>query len=104
MLATVRSPAVAVGSLAAYGVGTSTGMVTFSGLLQAEVPEAQRGRVFSGFDMLWQLRRLGSIAAGGALADAFGIQPSTIWAALLIAAGLLGFAVLGRSRGVTPAA
>ncbi|MDQ3146997.1 MAG: MFS transporter [Actinomycetota bacterium] len=99
VLATVRVPAVAVGSLAVYGIGTSTGMVTFSSLLQAEVPEVQRGRVFSGFDMLWQFGRLASIALGGALADAFGIRAVYyLGGVLLIVAGLLGLAVLPSRR------
>ncbi|MFC4003010.1 MFS transporter [Prauserella oleivorans] len=36
VLAAVRVPAVALGSLVGYGVGTSTGAVTFNSLLQAE--------------------------------------------------------------------
>jgi SAM-dependent methyltransferase len=36
VLATTRSLAIAMGALAAYGVGTSTGMVTYNSLLQAE--------------------------------------------------------------------
>jgi predicted MFS family arabinose efflux permease len=52
LLASTRSLAIAMGALAAYGVGTSTGMVTYNSLLQAEVALEARGRVFAGFDLL----------------------------------------------------
>jgi predicted MFS family arabinose efflux permease len=91
VLALVRVPAVALGSLAGYGVGTSTGAVTFNSLLQVETPPAARGRVFAAFDLIWQLGRLASLAAGGLLADAAGI--AAVYAAgavLLAAAALIG--------------
>lgn len=50
VLASVRAFPVAVGALGLYGVGTSTGMVTFNSLLQAETAPETRGRVFAGFD------------------------------------------------------
>jgi MFS family permease len=43
VLATTRSLAVAMGALAVYGVGTSTGMVTYNSLLQAESPPRYAG-------------------------------------------------------------
>lgn len=90
-LATFRSTAAAMASLVAYGVGTSTGMVTYSSLLQAEVAEGQRGRVFAGFDVLWQLGRLTSIAVGGVMADALGIRAVYyLGGALLLVAGTVG--------------
>jgi hypothetical protein len=58
LLATVRVPAVALAALVGYGVGTSTGAVTFTSLLQAETPPGVRGRVFASFDLTWQLGRL----------------------------------------------
>ncbi|MDQ3654916.1 MAG: hypothetical protein M3457_07550 [Chloroflexota bacterium] len=36
---------VALAALAVYGLGTSTGAVTFNSLLQAHIPEHARGRV-----------------------------------------------------------
>lgn len=60
VLALVRVPAVALGSLGGYGVGTSTGAVTFNSLLQAETPPAARGRVFAAFNLIWQAGRLAS--------------------------------------------
>ncbi|MDN5797569.1 MAG: MFS transporter, partial [Intrasporangium sp.] len=71
-LATFASPAVAVCSLVAYGVGTS-GAVTFNSMLQAEAPQHARGRIFSAMDVLWQGGRLISLGVGGLLADTCGI-------------------------------
>lgn len=99
VLAIVRVPAVALGCLAGYGVGTSTGAVTFNSLLQAETPPAVRGRVFAAFDLIWQLGRLASLALGGWLADAAGIAAVyAAGAALLAAAALIGRAGLGGHR------
>ncbi|HEV8648049.1 MAG TPA: MFS transporter [Actinomycetes bacterium] len=92
VLATTRSLAVAMGALAAYGVGTSTGMVTYNALLQAEVAPELRGRVFAGFDLLWQAGRLASLGLGGVAADALGIQAVYyLGGVLLLVAGAVGF-------------
>ena len=89
---------VAVGALGVYGVGTSTGMVTYNSVLQATVPERLRGRIFAFYDVVWQGSRLLSIAAGGVLADAFGIRAVYVLGGLLLlAAGGLGLARLGRA-------
>jgi MFS family permease len=94
-LAASSSFGLALASLAAYGVGTSTGMVTYNSLLQITVPDPLRGRVFAFFDVVWQSARLLSIAAGGLLADAIGIQAVYVFAGLLLlAAGGLGLARL----------
>jgi MFS family permease len=79
----------ALGALIAYGIGTSTGAVTFNSLIQSETPEAVRGRVLASFDMLWQLGRLLSIVVGGVLADRFGIQVVYYVGALLLLAAAL---------------
>jgi MFS family permease len=95
VLAFVRVPVVALGSLAGYGVGTSTGAVTFNSLLQAETPPTARGRVFAAFDLIWQLGRLASLTLGGLLADTAGITAVyATGAALLAAAALIGCAGL----------
>lgn len=95
VLAAVRVPAIALGSLAGYGVGTSTGAVTFNSLLQAETPPTARGRVFAAFDLIWQLGRLASLGLGGLLADRSDIAAVYIaGAALLAAAALIGYAGL----------
>ena len=69
---TSRLP-VAAGALAAYGLATSTGAVTFTSLLQAETPERLRGRVLASMDLLWQSGRLVSLGLGGVLAEVAGI-------------------------------
>jgi len=94
-LAATRSMPVALAALALYGVGTSTGMVSYTSLLQAEVAEQARGRVFAGFDMLWQAGRLASLGLGGLAADAFGIRAVyALGGALLLLAGTIGLAGL----------
>jgi MFS family permease len=89
VLATVRDLGAAAIAITFYGVGTSTGTVTFNSLLQSSVPADLRGRVFASFDLLWQAGRLTSIVLGGYLADRFGIQAVYYFGgALLIAAAL----------------
>ena len=93
VLASSSSFGLAMVSLAAYGVGTSTGMVTYQSVLQASVPERLRGRTFALYDVLWQSGRLVSLAAGGVLADAFGVRAVyALGGVLLLAAGGLGLA------------
>lgn len=96
VVATVTALPVALASMAAYGLGASTGSVTFNSLLQAEVRPHLRGRVFAGMDLLWQAGRLVSLGAGGFLADAIGIRAVYyLGGGLLIVAGVLGLAALG---------
>lgn len=95
ILATVTGLLSAMAALVAYGLATSTGAVTFNSLLQAETPERLRGRVFAGFDMLWQAGRLLSLLLGGLLADLLGIRAVYyLGGALLLAAALAGWAGL----------
>ena len=97
-LAASSSFPLALAALGVYGVGTSTGMVTYNSLLQTTVPDRLRGRVFAFYDVVWQAARLISIAGGGVLADAVGIRAVYgFGAALLFTAGGLG---LARLRGV----
>ncbi|MEU0510979.1 MULTISPECIES: MFS transporter [Amycolatopsis] len=99
VLALIRTPAGALASLAGYGVGTSTGAVTFNSLLQAEAPPSVRGRVFAAFDMIWQLGRLASLSLGGWLADTSGIPAVyATGAVLLAAAAIITRAGLGHPR------
>lgn len=85
--------------LGVYGVGTSTGMVTYNSLLQTAVPDRLRGRIFALYDVVWQSARLVSIAVGGVLADAIGIRAVyVLGGALLLAARALGLARLPPSR------
>jgi MFS family permease len=97
VLATVSVLPAVFGALIGYGLGTSTGNVTFSSVLQSHVPAAVRGRVFTAFDLIWQGMRLVSLLAGGAAADAFGIR-AVFYAggALLLTAASAGFTIARR--------
>ena len=74
----------------------STGMVVFSSTVQAIVPDAVRGRVFTLLDASWSAMRLLSLALGGLVVDAFGVEP-LFWVGgtLLALAGVLGLLLLG---------
>lgn len=100
VLATFSSFGLALGALAVYGLGTSTGNITYNSVLQRTVPDRMRGRVFAFYDVVWQTARLASIGLGGIAADRLGIT-AVYWAGgvLLLAAGGLGFAAAG---GATP--
>jgi len=99
VLASATTLPAALAALAFYGVGTSTGNVTFSSVIQSHVPEQLRGRVFSAFDLIWQAMRLASLLLGGLLADAYGIRAVFyLGGALLLAAALVGFTTSAGSR------
>lgn len=90
-LAATTGFVLAFGALAAYGLGTSTGNVTYNSVLQTVVPDRIRGRVFAFYDVVWQSARLVSIGAGGVLADAYGIRAVyVLGGALLLTAGCFG--------------
>jgi MFS family permease len=80
-----------------YGLNTSTGIVVFNSAVQGAVPDTVRGRVFTLLDTTWSAMRLISLAIGGLVVDALGIQP-LFWGggAMLTMAGLLGLLLLGR--------
>ncbi|MDQ3176427.1 MAG: MFS transporter [Actinomycetota bacterium] len=103
VLATVSSFGVALGALALYGVGTSTGNVTYNSVLQMTVPDRLRGRVFASYDVVWQTGRLVSIGLGGVAADRYGIT-AVYWSGgvLLLAAGALGLNRAGTLSPATP--
>ena len=94
-LASVTVLPAALGALVAYGLGTSTGNVSFSSLIQRHVPDDTRGRVFSVFDLVWHACRLVSIAIGGVVADAYGIRAVYyVGGSLLVLAALTGIVAL----------
>ena len=69
--------------------------MSFSSLIQHHIPDENRGRVFSVFDLVWHACRLVSIAVGGVLADAYGI--SAVYYAggsLLLLAAITGIGAL----------
>lgn len=92
VLASVAAVPVAAATLVVYGIGTSTGTVTFNSMLQAESPEQVRGRIFASMDVIWQAGRLISLGVGGLLADLYGVQVVYYIAGLL----LLAAAATGR--------
>lgn len=99
ILASVSALPAALGALIFYGLGTSTGNVTFSSVIQSRVPASLRGRVFSAFDLIWQAMRLASLVLGGLLADRLGIRAVYyLGGALLVAAAIAGMTTATGSR------
>jgi MFS family permease len=98
LLATFAPLPIALLLLFVYGLNTSAGIVVFNSTVQAAVPDAVRGRVFTLLDVTWNIMRLLSLAVGGMLVDTAGIRP-VFWlgGGLLMLAGLLGIALLGGS-------
>lgn len=88
VLATVTAVPVAVVALVAYGVGTSTGAVTFNSMLQAHTADRLRGRVFASMDVLWQGGKRVSLGVGGLLADLYGIQAVYYLGGILLLAAM----------------
>ena len=90
-LATVSSPVIAAPALGLYGVGTSTGMISYQSTLQSLVPRETRGRAFAFYDVLWNAARLTSLGLGGLIADHVSIRVVYVaGAALLLAAAAVG--------------
>lgn len=103
ILAAVSNFAVALTSLGLYGIGTSTGNVTYNTVLQTTTPDRLRGRIFAFYDIVWQTGRLISIGAGGIVADELGIRGVYIMGGLLLlAAGTAGFVLVPRAVMTTP--
>jgi MFS family permease len=103
VLASVTALPAALGALVGYGIGTSTGNVAFSTVIQSQVADRLRGRVFSAFGLIWQSMRLVSLLLGGLLADIAGIRAVYYTGgALLAAASLVGLTLAGSAA--TPAA
>lgn len=99
VLASVTALPAALAALVCYGIGTSTGNVTFSTIIQSHVPDRLRGRVFSAFDLIWQSMRLASLLLGGLLADFAGIRAVYYTGgALLVAAALAGLTFAGPGK------
>jgi MFS family permease len=100
ILITVFTPfPIALLILFIYGLNTSTGVVVYNSIMQSEVSESVRGRIYTLMDVTWNLMRLISLGIGGALVDHIGIQSiSYIGGALLIGARILGLLLLGDYR------
>lgn len=97
LLATFMPVPIALLILFVHGLNTSTGIVVFHSTVQGAVPDAVRGRVFTLLDVTWNAARLLSLGLGGLIVDAWGIRPVFgIGGVLLLGAGFLGLALLGR--------
>jgi len=73
-LATVTELLAAPAALVFYGLGTSSGNVSFSSMIQSHLPPILRGPTFSAFDLIWRTMRLASLLIGGLVADTIGIR------------------------------
>ena len=97
LIAVVTPLPVALAILFVYGLNTSTGVVVSNSLLQTQVPDRVRGRVFTLLDVTWNLMRLLSLVAGGLLAETLGVRiVYYLGGSLLFGAGLLGLALFRR--------
>lgn len=82
---------IALALLLAYGIGTSTGAIAYSTVLQRRVPDGMRGRVFATLDVVWAAGEIASIGIAGVLADRLGITAVYIGGgAILALAGIIG--------------
>jgi predicted MFS family arabinose efflux permease len=97
LLAVFTPLPIALGLLFVYGLNTSTGMVVFNSTAQGAVPDRVRGRVFTLLDVTWNAMRLVSLAFGGIVVDAVGIE-ALFWGggALLALTGVVGLVLLGK--------
>lgn len=97
LLATLAPFPIALLLMVSHGLCASAGSIVFGSVLQRDVPDAVRGRVYTLLNSSWNASRLVSLAAGGLVADQYGVQVVYLAAgALLIAAGGLGLITLGR--------
>ena len=98
LLALLTPFPVAVVLLFTYGLGTSTGAVIYSTVLQRRVPDHIRGRAFATLDVVWATGEIASIGLAGILVDHAGIMAVYLGGgALLMLAGALGL-LLCRTR------
>lgn len=91
LLGTMTALPVAFAVLVVYGIGTSTGAVTYSTVLQRRVPDAMRGRVFATLDVVWAAGEIASIGVAGYVSDRIGIAAVYIGGGVILAlAGGIG--------------
>jgi len=102
LLAVLTPFPVALFLLFTYGLGTSTGAVTYSTVVQRRIPDALRGRVFATLDAVWAAGEIASIGLAGIIVDRAGIVAVYLGGgALLVLAGVLGILMPG-TRGMGP--
>ncbi|HEY8742617.1 MAG TPA: MFS transporter [Chloroflexota bacterium] len=103
LLALLTPFPIALFLLFTYGLGTSTGAVTYSTMVQQRIPDRLRGRVFATLDVVWATGDIASIGLAGLLVDRTGIVAVYLGGgALLMLAGALGLLLPGTR--VAPAA
>lgn len=91
LLALLTPFPVALFLLFTYGLGTSTGAVTYSTVVQRRIPDRVRGRVFATLDVVWASGEIASIGLAGVLVDHVGIVALYLGGGtLLMLAGVLG--------------
>lgn len=96
LLALVTPFPIALFLLFTYGLGTSTGAVTYSTVVQRRIPDRLRGRVFATLDVVWATGEIASIGLAGLLVDHVGIVAVYLGGgALLMLAGALGLLLPG---------
>lgn len=71
-----------------YGAGTSTGNAASATVIQPHFPDGSRGRVFSGFGLIWRSMRLASVLLGGLLGGTAGIRAMYHLGGALLAAAV----------------
>lgn len=82
---------VALAILFAYGVGTATGAVTYSTVLQRRIPDAVRGRAFATLDVIWAAGEIASIGVAGLLVERIGIAAIYVVGGMILTlAGVIG--------------
>ena len=95
---------VALAILLAYGIGTSTGAVTYSTVVQRRVPDTIRGRVFATLDVVWATGEIASIGVAGFLADRIGIAAVYIGGGVILTlAGIIGLVRVVPAPTIAPA-
>ncbi len=96
LLALLTPFPIALFLLFTYGLGTSTGAVSYSTVVQRRVPDRVRGRVFATLDVAWATGEIASIGLAGVLVDRAGIVAVYLGGgALLVLAGALGLLLPG---------
>src|SRR5215469_3427901 len=96
MLATVTTQPTALAMLVCGGGGAFTGNVAFAAVIHSRAPYGIRGRVFRGFGLIWQPRRLAGLLVGGLHAATTGIcAVCYLGGALLAAVALAGVILRG---------
>jgi MFS family permease len=95
LLAVATAVPIAWFLLFVYGLNTSSGMVTYQTWVQRQVPDVVRGRVFTWFDVVWNVMKVISLGVGAWVAETAGIEAVYyLGGTLLLLSGLTGLFLL----------